>query len=200
MDVSYRNEGVVKYLNAGCGTHYANGWINTDVWQDDTTRPDVLTIPGQPYPFDDNEFDAAYLGHVLEHIPWKEVPAFLEDIFRVVKPNAPILIVGPDVLRTIKLWAQGKEPWHMVLSTMEHLETNYQPGREHQEWEGAHHHWNCHEDRVTKLLTSMGKRFVIYSDLIPNNPAQVSWHDIDTNITWPVVGKHHWQFGVLTFA
>ena len=27
-----------KYLNVGCGTHYIEGWVNTDVWED-SNRP-----------------------------------------------------------------------------------------------------------------------------------------------------------------
>lgn len=191
---------VKNYLNAGCGTHYADDWVNVDVWSDETTHPDVVVEPGDPYPFPDNHFDAVFLGHVLEHIPWPEVPAFLEDIFRVAKKNAPILIVGPDVIRTIKLWHEGKEPWFMVLSTMEHQHANYQPGREDKVWTGAHHHWNCSEERVQELLNAMGKSQISYSDLIPDNPSGKSWYDNGTGITWPVVGKHHWQFAILVKA
>lgn len=188
------------YLNAGCGTHYAEGWVNVDVWQDETTRPDVLVEPGDPYPFPDEHFDAVFLGHVLEHIPWPEVPTFLGEIFRVAKKNAPILIVGPDVIRTIKLWHEGLEPWHMVLSTMEHQHANYQPGREDKVWLGAHHHWNCSEERVVEMLKAMGKKPRSYSDAIPNNPGGKGWYDHATKVDWPVVGKHHWQFGLLVRA
>lgn len=190
----------MNLLNAGCGTHYADGWVNVDVWEDETTRPDVLAVPGEPYPFPDNHFEAAFLGHVIEHIPWPLVPAFLDDIIRVTKKGGPILIVGPDVLRTIQLWAKNQEPWHMVLSTMEHQDVNYQPGREDKVWEGAYHHWNCHEERVVKLLTAMGKKPVVYSDRIPNNPSGKGWVDPISTINWPVVGKHHWQFAVMIRA
>lgn len=187
---------VVK-LNAGCGTHYAQGWLNVDVWMDDLTKPDRVVSPREPYPFDNGTFDAVFLGHVLEHIPWPKVPAFIEDMARVAKAGAPMLIVGPDVFRTIKLWAQGIEPWHMVESTLEHQDVNYQPGREHESWDGAYHHWNCHEARLVKLLEAMGYAPESYSDRIPNDPSQKTWHDDETGITWPVVGKHHWQCALL---
>lgn len=184
---------VAMYLNVGCGTHYANGWVNTDVWQDELTKPDVVVKAGEPYPFDDNTFDAAYLGHVIEHIPWTDVPSFLDDISRVVKPDAPMLIVGPDVHKTIRRWARNEEPWEMVMSTMEHQDMNYQPDREHQWWDGALHHWNCHESRVFKLLDTMGfKNIKSVFDQIPNDPRGTSWTD-ETGFSWPVVGKYHWQ-------
>ena len=31
-----------QLLNVGCGTHYIDGWVNTDVWEDHSTTPDVL--------------------------------------------------------------------------------------------------------------------------------------------------------------
>lgn len=186
----------MKFLNAGCGTHYANGWVNTDVWDDGkTTRPDVLVKQGEPYPFDDSEFDAVFLGHVLEHMPWPSVPKFLTEMKRVAKPNAKFLVCGPDVLKTIKRWASGEEPWHMVLSTMEHQDINTQPGREHLWWDGAHHHWNCHNQRVWTLLEMSGfYEIEDVCDRIPKNPSGFGWDD--GSIVWPVVGHWHWHFAI----
>lgn len=186
----------MNLLNAGCGTHYAKGWVNTDTWVTADTKPDVQVKPGEPYPFDENHFDAVFLGHVLEHIPWKEVPAFLDDMKRISKPGAQFLICGPDVHRTIKRWAQGQEPWDMVLSVMEHLDfqdTNV-PGLKW--WDGAHHHWNCHHERVWNLLTKTGFASLVDAvDLIPKNPLGEKW--ANNGIEWPVVGHWHWHFAIL---
>lgn len=191
----------MNLLNAGCGTHYAKGWVNCDVWEEGDTRPDVRVTPGEPYPFPDDHFDAVYLGHVIEHVAWPDVPGFLLDMNRVAKPGAPILIVGPDVMRTIELWHQGRQPWTMVLATIEHQDSNYQPGREDEVWLGAAHHWNCHHDRVVTLLRDVGfPDPVDMFDQIPNNPLGKSWDDPVDKLRWPVVGKHEWQFAVKTYA
>jgi SAM-dependent methyltransferase len=187
----------MKLLNAGCGTHYANGWINTDVWDDGTTTtPDLRVEPNKPYPFEDDYFDAVFLGHVLEHMAWPDVPAFLHDMRRIAKHNAPFLICGPDVLKTIQRWAKGQEPWEMVLSTMEHQDINTQPGREHLWWDGAHHHWNCHHERVETLLRahSFTELTDVY-DIIPKNPSGKGWKN--DGIEWPVVGHWYWHFAIL---
>lgn len=187
----------MNLLNAGCGTHYAKGWVNTDVWDDGvTTNPDIKVEPGKPYPFPDNHFDAIFLGHVLEHMDWKEVPNFLNDMKRIAKPNAKFLICGPDVLRTIKRWAQNQEPWEMVLSTMEHQDINTQSAREHLWWDGATHHWNCHHERVWNLLNKMGFTSLVDAfNLIPKNPLGEKW--TNDGIEWPVVGHWHWHFAIL---
>lgn len=186
---------MAKYLNAGCGTHYAKGWVNTDVWEDELTKPDVVVKPGEPYPFDDDTFDAVYMGHVLEHISWLEVPAFLVDMRRIAKPGAQFLLTGPDVLRTIERWSKKQEPWEMVLSALEHQDIRDTDNASW--WDGAAHHWNCHHERVWKLLESSGfTNLVDMYEQIPNNPLGTSWHDKANNITWPVVGKYYWQFAI----
>lgn len=185
----------MNLLNAGCGTHYAKGWVNTDVWESDTTKPDIRVKPGQPYPFEDNTFDAVFLGHVLEHIDWKEVPSFLTDMSRVAKPNAPMLVVGPDVYKTIERWKDGYEPFWMIQSVLEHQDINLQPDREHEWWDGATHHWNCHEARVVSILGDMGfPNIQVVSDDIPNGN---NWKDPQVQgIVWPIVSKAPWQCGV----
>jgi SAM-dependent methyltransferase len=185
----------MQLLNAGCGTHYADGWVNTDVWENETTTPDVKVEPGQKYPFEENTFDAVFLGHVLEHIPWKEVTDFLLDMKRVAKPNAKFLICGPDIYRTIERYAKGEEPKHILMAALEHQDLNLQPGREHEWWDGAHHHWNCHHDRVAELLQQCGfTEIQDLFDVIPKSPAMKGWQDGD--IHWPIVGHWHWHFAI----
>lgn len=187
----------MNLLNAGCGTHYADGWVNVDIWEDETTRPDVVAKPYEPYPFEDNYFDAVFLGHVLEHMDWTYVPTFLADMRRIAKPGAQILIIGPDILKTIHRWKDGQEPWEMVLSTLEHQDINYQPGKTDW-WDGATHHWNCHHDRVWNLLQNCGlAELKDVFDVIPNNVRMKNWKDPGTGIVWPVVGKWHWQFAIM---
>jgi len=186
----------MNLLNAGCGTHYAKGWVNTDVWDDgEKTKPDVKVEPGKPYPFPDSHFDAVFLGHVLEHIAWPEVPSFLTEMQRIAKPGAEILVCGPDVYKTIQRWAKGQEPWHMVLSTMEHQNVSAKSNEIGSSWDGAHHHWNCHHDRVWSLLLSLG--FTSMRDVfdeIPKNPSGTNWRS--NTINWPVVGHWHWHFAI----
>ena len=185
----------MNLLNAGCGTHYANGWVNTDVWESDTTKPDVKVEPGQPYPFDDHTFDAVFLGHVLEHIEWSLVPSFMMDINRVAKPGAPMLIVGPDVYRTINRWKDGSEPWFMVESVLEHQDVNWQPDRQHEWWDGATHHWNCHESRVVALLNRL--KFPDIEVLTESVTAGDGWKDLhNPSIKWPTIAYSPWQFAI----
>lgn len=185
----------MELLNAGCGTHYARGWVNTDVWENDTTKPDIRVEPGKPYPFEDNHFDAVFMGHVIEHIDWLSVKGFIYEMSRMAKPGAPMLIVGPDVYRAIQRWSEGKEPWWMVESVLEHQEVAPEHLNDHEWWDGATHHWNCHEKRVLDLVLSMGfPRVEVVSEQIPTGD---KWTDPEVKgLVWPVVGKAPWQFGI----
>lgn len=185
----------MNLLNAGCGTHYAEGWVNTDVWENDETKPDIRVTPGEPYPFPDNYFDAVFMGHVIEHIEWPSLPAFIFEMSRIAKPDAPMLLVGPDVYRTLHLWREGKQPWWLVESVMEHQDMAPLNHDGTEWWGNAAHHWNCHERRVIELLQKLGfTEIESVSDLIPSGN---DWADPKMRgLVWPVVGKADWQFGL----
>lgn len=182
----------MNLLNAGCGTHYAAGWVNTDVWVNEDTRPDVKVVPGKPYPFEDNTFDAVMLSHVLEHIEWGKLFPFLKDMQRIAKPNAPMLIICPDLYKTIHLWHQNQLPWWLVESVMEHQDLNPEQKEVHEWWDGATHHWNCHEERLERLLISAG--FCNVQNVFNSIPSGNGWTDPEmSGIHWPVIGKADWQ-------
>ena len=195
MDFSDWTQDVVKLLNAGCGTHYAKGWVNTDVWENEETRPDVLVELNKPYPFEDNTFDAVYLGHVLEHLDWRRVLDFLRDMVRIAKPGAPILIVGPDARRALNLWKRDRCPEWLLHSIMEHQEVvaDYQA----KWWDGAVHCWNCHEQRVLDVAAAAGIQGLLsVSDTVLRTCGTRNWNDPATGIDWPVVSYADWQFAV----
>ena len=188
----------MNLLNVGCGPHYASGWINTDVYHDELVKPDVIVERGLGYPFEDSFFDAAYLGHIIEHIEWNLVAGFLSEISRVVKPGAPILIVGPDIKKTIDLYSKGLMTWDSVEVILEHQHRNFQDSKDNSFWDGASHFWNCSYERVSLLLDSLDiEEKYNASDEILKYPFTENWYDLQNKIVWPIVSKVEWQFGLL---
>ncbi len=178
----------MTWLNIGCGTHLApKPWWNIDTVRRkgpgipsvDTVDPDQIVDPNEPLPFEDGSCERVLMSHVLEHIPWEQVPIALRDVRRVAA--AELLIVGPDCYRVIESYKKGTEPWSIVQSVLEHKDYP----DDMLEWPGAPHHWNCHEARVIEALNRTG------------------WHaqpvlDMKILADWPLVAWNpRWQFAVI---
>lgn len=92
-------------LNVGSGPHYADGWCNTDILPAPrgTRDPDVIAdIFNYFETFTKGSFKKAYIGHVLEHIPFDETIDAVVNIAYVVQPGSPIMVVGPCIERAIE--------------------------------------------------------------------------------------------------
>lgn len=166
-------------LNIGCGTHYADGYLNIDVVRNDDTHPDEV-VPRGPLPYPDASFDRAYCGHLLEHIDWGQpLLDFLADVKRILVPGGQIMCVGPDVERTLQMWKQDRIPWGHMLAVLEHAPS---PADLNGDWPEARHHWNCTQGRVVMALEHAGFQQIDPSDDVGD---------------WPAVGfSADWQFAV----
>lgn len=85
-------------INVGSGQHYAKGWLNIDVIPTDKgQQPDLLAdIYEFPFLFDQHEFKKAYVGHVLEHIPWDMLDIAIGCIAYAAKH---VMVVGPCITK-----------------------------------------------------------------------------------------------------
>lgn len=182
------------WLNVGCGPWRAPApWINLDVVETATIHPDrIVTDSLRPAAdWADGSVDRIYLGHVLEHVPVDELPAFFVDLTRALTLGGEVCVVGPDVLRAITRWHDGLEPWDLVMATLEG--PDYHPAdqgfqladRPDLAWREARHWWNCTEARVVRVLGDAGFW-------------QVTTHPLDSPHLdrWPVTDRAAWQCAV----
>lgn len=182
-------------LNVGCGPHYAEGWTNTDLIEvPGIIEPDVLVTAAEPFPFDPRSVERAYLGHVLEHVPWADVPAFLGVLAVVLTGDAHVCIVGPDTLEAIRLYREGSEPWGKVAAVMEGTGaySDATGGWAPLRWDADRHHWNCHQDRVAELLTDLGWQV----EVIARHPSGRLDAERIRGRGWPLVDDSPCQFSV----
>ena len=165
-------------LNLGCGNHYAPPpWVNADVT--DQVRCDVIVDRADPFAtFPDESCERVYLGHVLEHVPWPEVAGLLGEVARVLVPGGEVMVVGPDIYRTIDRYRQGLEPWDIVDAVLDHAD------RDSADWPGCHHQWSCHEARVVTALTGAGFLDVVAFPVRPEH-----------TVGWPTTAHSEWQCG-----
>ena len=167
-------------LNVGCGEFSQPGWLNTD-FDPSFAHPGhefLQTTPEDPFPFPDDSFERVYCGHVIEHVPYHQVPDFLRNIRLILRPGGQLGVVGPDTFKTLQEWHAGREPWELVTRVLESHPDVDHPDR---------HHWNCEESRMAGLLHRSGFTTEIFDMSVPQ-PALADW---------PVVAYTAWQFGIL---
>ncbi|GAB3993196.1 hypothetical protein GCM10028807_27850 [Spirosoma daeguense] len=88
------------FLNVGCGSKFHKDWVNIDMVASHPTVIEHDILSGLPFP--ENHFDVVYHSQVLEHIPKEKSEDFIEECFRVLKPNGIIRVVLPDLENIVK--------------------------------------------------------------------------------------------------
>lgn len=85
----------MMYLNVGCGEHFRPDWTNVDFRsRHGAVRAYDIT---RGLRFDDGIFDVVYHSHLLEHLRREDVPPFLLECRRVMRPGGVIRVVVPDL-------------------------------------------------------------------------------------------------------
>ncbi|TAF35511.1 MAG: methyltransferase domain-containing protein [Cytophagales bacterium] len=85
----------LNYLNVGCGNKFHKDWVNVDMVSSSPHVQAVNLLKGIPFP--DNHFEVVYHSQVLEHFPKEKAQAFIQECFRVLKPNGLLRVVLPDL-------------------------------------------------------------------------------------------------------
>jgi SAM-dependent methyltransferase len=110
-----------KILELGCGrTKHPNA-----VGIDRISLPGVDVVHDlnrSPYPFEDNTFDEVYAIHVIEHLD--SVLAVMEEIHRITRPNARVVIITPHHSDAIS-WQDPTHKWHLNSYSFSYFEPSY---------------------------------------------------------------------------
>ena len=90
-------------LDLGCGNNFTDGWIHVDFylfqfkfWKK-YRLPEVQADFRYPLNCHDNIIDGVYCGHTLEHLYPDQAYNFLNEIYRVLKPQSWLRINVPDL-------------------------------------------------------------------------------------------------------
>ena len=93
------------------------GWINID----STWRPNVvvLTLPRGLKIFKNNSIEYIYTSHFLEHLKYpKDVKAFLERCYRLLKAGGVIRIAVPDIEIIIDAYIKDDKDFFKIQSQL----------------------------------------------------------------------------------
>lgn len=103
-----------KKLNLGSGADIRAGYDNIDLYYED---PRVIKMDIRNLRYADNTVDEALCSHVLEHLPFNDVPVTLKEIHRVLRPGGRVIIDVPDLEGVLRHWLKlpEKERWGFAL-------------------------------------------------------------------------------------
>ena len=187
-------------LNVGCGPFYAAHWINTDVVMAPELQicPDIVVDPDDPFGHPElvahGPYSHVYLGHVLEHMPWDQLPDRFYELMGLTEPGTKIMVVGPDTMRVLDRWKRGQEPWSKVAGIIEADSPYIDINDDHRRWEEDRHQWNCHEQRVVDLLGTVGLTNIRAVPLLDTECLDINY--IRGMCGWPLVSDAPCQFAV----
>jgi len=80
-------------IDIGCGKNKREGFLGVDQFAMDGV--DVVMDVRQRWPWDDNSVDEAHCSHFLEHLTGNERVVFMNELYRVLKPDAKATIITP---------------------------------------------------------------------------------------------------------
>lgn len=92
-------------LHLGCGKNLLEGYVNMDMFPPADIVRDVL----RGIPFTDETFEEILTENFLEHIPQKEVPWLMDEMWRVLKVGGTAHHVIPHA-GTMNRW---QDPTHV---------------------------------------------------------------------------------------
>jgi len=90
----------MKLVNLGCGNKYHENWMNFD-FKSNNEEVQEFDL-NKKLPFKDNTIDVVYSSHVLEHFSKDKAPVFLDECYRILRPEGIIRIVVPDLEQLMK--------------------------------------------------------------------------------------------------
>lgn len=105
-----------KLLHVGCGpknktnttkVFAGEGWEETRLDIDEEVKPDIITTMTDLSMIKDNEYDAIYSSHNIEHLFAHEVDIALEEFSRVLDNEGEIFITCPDMARAAEEVIKG---------------------------------------------------------------------------------------------
>jgi predicted SAM-dependent methyltransferase len=102
----------VTRLNWGCGSHVAEGWINSDI--KDGPGIDLVADIRKGLPLAGESLDYAVTIHALPEFAYAELRSVLRELRRTLKPGGVLRLALPDLRRGIDAYLRDDTAYFQV--------------------------------------------------------------------------------------
>lgn len=84
MDIIELGGGATANFHPNCDCRAING-------------VDIVADFEKPLPLKSEAYDLVYSAYAIEHISWRNVPQFVNEIYRILKPNGRAVVITADL-------------------------------------------------------------------------------------------------------
>ena len=98
-----------NFINLGSGNSYVNNFINVDFFGNKMI--DYGMDLRFPFKIETNSIDGIFSEHTFEHLSHLEVDNALSECCRILKPEAKIRIIVPDLSILIERYCSSDDEW-----------------------------------------------------------------------------------------
>lgn len=91
---AYLAETTEPKLHIGCGANHLDGWLNTELGPHGR---EIFLDATQVFPLPSGVFAFVYSEHMIEHIPYADARAMVQECFRILRPGGVIRLVTPNL-------------------------------------------------------------------------------------------------------
>lgn len=151
----------MKVLEVGGGEkpaycrRYNPDYTNMDI-RPITGWVDIVADLDKPFPLPDNDFDLIYSRYCVEHVNWRVLPQFINELYRVLKPGGSIQVIVPNLRAQCEILASKKD-WTLETDVcMIFGDLNYGENS---------HKSSCSPELYQKLFTEAGFRSFAWNPL-----------------------------------
>jgi predicted SAM-dependent methyltransferase len=148
-------------LQVGCGPNALSGWLNADI-----ISGNIYLDAKRKMPFKSNIFDFIFCEHFIEHLTRENGLKFLNECYRILKPDGVLRITSPDLEKIMDLYYDRNK-----YVKRQELIAQYGKGAEFQPCELFNdymHNWGhkfIYDKRtIEQALSNIGFIYVVFCD------------------------------------
>ena len=65
-----------------------------------------------PWPVLDNDYEFVFSRYTIEHVSWRSLPQFINEMYRITKPGGRVMVISPNLRAQAEILSR-KRDWNL---------------------------------------------------------------------------------------